>query len=137
MPGARAWYRKARISRAVLSAGLLPAPARVLHPPRQVQTMRRPRAEFPGVSSLDHSVRAHREVARDCELERLRSFHIDHQLELSRLLNWQISGFRTFEDPIDVIGGSAVAIGNIDPIAEQCPGFCELPAPGNRRPASF
>src|SRR5215475_10692838 len=53
--------------------------------------------------SFDHPVRPRQHVRRNCEADLLRSFQIDYKLKLRRLLHWQISWLRAFEDSIDVI----------------------------------
>ena len=58
------------------------------------------------VLSFDHPVRAKQHRLRDRYAERLGRFHVDHQLELRRLLDWQIRGLRALEDLVHVGGGA-------------------------------
>ena len=52
--------------------------------------------------SFDHLTRAHQDVGRYRDADLLGSFQIDDHFEIARHLDWQISRFGTFENPIDV-----------------------------------
>jgi len=54
---------------------------------------------------LDDLVRSHENRLRDREAERLGGLEVDDQLELSRLLDGEISRLGTLEDLVDVGGG--------------------------------
>ena len=54
---------------------------------------------------LDDLVRSHENRLRDREAERLGDLEVDDQLELSRLLDGEISRLGTLEDLVDVGGG--------------------------------
>src|SRR5262245_36411568 len=58
-------------------------------------------------SSLNHLVGAQQNRLRDREAKRGRRLQIDYQLELGRLLYWQIGGFGTLENLIHEICCSA------------------------------
>jgi hypothetical protein len=47
------------------------------------------------------------DARRNCQPNLLRRFQIDHQLEFSRLLYWQIGGLSTFQDFVYVSGSAA------------------------------
>jgi hypothetical protein len=51
---------------------------------------------------LDQIVSALLKQRRYVEPERLRSLEVQHQLELGRLLDWQIGWFFAAEDAVDV-----------------------------------
>lgn len=61
---------------------------------------------------MDHLVGAQEQRWRNAEPELLRSCKIDHQFELSWLLDWQITGLGTFEYLVD-ISSSAVVHGRM------------------------
>src|SRR6266705_1765138 len=103
MPDARARYRKASMAREVLSGGLLPVPARVVSPSTRPRTTR-PRRVSDVCDSLDHLVRANQDRLRNRDAEGLRRLHVDHQLELRRLLDRNISRPGTLEDPVYKVG---------------------------------
>jgi hypothetical protein len=48
--------------------------------------------------SLDHLICSHQHVWWNREADLLCGFQIDHQFELSRLLNSQVGGFCAFQD---------------------------------------
>ena len=54
------------------------------------------------VPSFDHLVGEQQHGLRDAQPERLRGLDVDHELELGRLLNWQIAGVSALKDAIDV-----------------------------------
>src|SRR2546425_9637054 len=45
------------------------------------------------------------------ETDLLRGLQIDHQLELRRLLHWQVSRLGAFEDLVDISGGAPPQVG--------------------------
>src|SRR5437763_4076229 len=48
--------------------------------------------------SFDHLIRPREHVGRNRQADLLCRLEIDHQLELRRLLDWQVCGLRTFQD---------------------------------------
>jgi hypothetical protein len=60
---------------------------------------------------------------RHGEPEGLSSLEIDHQLELSRLLDRKIGWLGTFQDAIDVRCGSPVEIGQVNAVGNE-PAAC-------------
>ena len=46
----------------------------------------------------DHPVRPRQHIGRNRQTDLLRGFQIDRQLELRRLLDWQVGWFRAFEN---------------------------------------
>ena len=54
----------------------------------------------PGVAEwlLDHLIRPRQHIRRDRQADLLRGFQVDHELDLRRLLNRQISRLGTFKD---------------------------------------
>src|SRR5262249_33413980 len=69
--------------------------------------------------SLDHLVGAGEQCRRHGEAERLVSWKIDHELKLGRKLHWQIAGLGALQDLDHVVGCTAKALGNVDPITDQ------------------
>src|SRR6516225_1739478 len=57
-------------------------------------------------ASLDHLVGGDKKCLRHCEAERLGGLEVNHQVELDRLLDWQVSRPRAVQNPIHV-GGRA------------------------------
>src|SRR5258706_1291918 len=51
---------------------------------------------------FNHPVRAHEQQLRNLQADRLGGLQVDHQLELSRLLNRQVGGFCSLEDLVHV-----------------------------------
>ncbi len=49
---------------------------------------------------LDHLVRPHQHIRRNRQADLLRGFQIDDQLELRRLLDWQIGRLGAFQNTI-------------------------------------
>ena len=58
-------------------------------------------------SSFDHLVGTDEERLRDCESERFGGPEVNHQLELGRLFDRKVGGFRAPEDAIHIIGTAA------------------------------
>src|SRR6266581_3309321 len=67
-------------------------------------------------ASFDHLVGAVEERGRHTETERLRGLEIDDQLELGRLLDWQVCRVGPFQDLINVGGGTPEQVGTVYPI---------------------
>src|SRR5215468_11573583 len=61
-------------------------------------------------NSLDHLVSSCEQCRRDRDAERLRCLEVDHQLELSRLLDGEIAGLGAFEDLADIHAHLAIPI---------------------------
>src|SRR5262245_27231396 len=51
--------------------------------------------------SLNNLVRSRQHIRWNRETDLLRGLQIDQQLELRRLLDWQVSRFCTLQDPVD------------------------------------
>src|SRR6266545_781710 len=71
------------------------------------------------VRSLNNLIRAQQHHLRDRQPERLRGLEVDDQLELLRLLDRQVAGFRTFEDAIDVTGGATRHLHEVRSVRHQ------------------
>jgi hypothetical protein len=63
-------------------------------------------SEIPTGPSLDDLIRPQQERRRNRQAERLGGLEVDDQLERGRLLDRQVSGLRTFQDLVDIDGGS-------------------------------
>jgi hypothetical protein len=57
---------------------------------------------------LDHSIRPVQYGLRNREVERLRRLKVNHELKLHRLLNRQISGLCTLQNPIHVCCSTSI-----------------------------
>src|SRR5215471_18258696 len=86
---------------------------------------------------FDHLVGAGEERRWHSNAKRLGGFHIDDQLETSRLLHRQIGGLDAFEDFVDVDGSLAKKVRIYRGVRHQ-PAFVDEPARhGNRRHAAL
>jgi hypothetical protein len=65
---------------------------------------------------LDDPIRPQQQRLRDRDADGLRGLHVDHQLELRRLFDGEISGLGALEDPIDKRRRPAIVIGDVDSI---------------------
>ena len=77
-------------------------------------------------SLFDHLVGG-RAASAGGQAERLGGFQIDHQFEFSWLLDWQVSRFRPFQNPVDVPGGALAQSKYARPIRQQAPCLDEFP----------
>ena len=57
---------------------------------------------------FDHLIRPHQERLGNHQPEGLGGFQIDDELELGRLLNWEVAWIRAFQDLVDVDRGATV-----------------------------
>src|SRR5439155_25624151 len=73
---------------------------------------------------LDHLVRTQPQRRRNRQPERRGSFQIDHELELRRLLDWEVSGLRALEDLVHEIGSAPVQFRIACAIGHQPSDFC-------------
>src|SRR6266571_5091380 len=91
--------------------------------------LRTPDAPQQTTPSFDHLVGAGKQRWRHSQSEGLRSLEIDHQLELSRLLHWKISGLGAPEDFVDVAGGTPKEVSETCPIGHEPAGCHEFSKP--------
>src|SRR5215831_2551805 len=66
-----------------------------------------PKATDRSPSSYDF-IRSRQQIRRHRQADLLGRFQIDHQLELHRLLDWNVCGLGAFEDLVDMHGNSPV-----------------------------
>src|SRR5262249_60088186 len=76
--------------------------------------------------SLDHLVGDCEDARRHGEAERLRGLHVDHQLELARLDDRQISGLRALENLPGIKTGLASRLRPAAAVAHQAAGGDEF-----------
>src|SRR6516165_1542091 len=96
-------------------------------------------------TSLDHLVGQCQQLVGNFEAKRLRGLEVDHELELCRQHNRQITRLLAFEDASGVNAGLTVCIGNAGRVAHQAAGrdrFAPVidrgsPVSGRQRDNSF
>ena len=59
-------------------------------------------------SSPDHPIRPRQHIRRNRQADLLRGFQIDDELELLRLLHWQVGGLGAFQDLVYIRSGAPV-----------------------------
>src|SRR5215831_19225443 len=65
--------------------------------------------DFPHIAACRLSndfIRPRQHIRRNRQADLLRRLEVDDQLELCRLLDWQVRGFCAFQDPVNVGGGT-------------------------------
>ena len=72
------------------------------------------RVQQPGL--LDHRIGKREHLIRNIEVDRLRGFDIDNQLELGRLFNRQIGRFCTFCYSVNIFSNSSEDGGKVWPV---------------------
>src|SRR5262249_34514225 len=75
---------------------------------------------------LDHLVGAREQRRRHIEAERLGGPHVDEQLDLRGLLDWQVDRFLAFENTASVDAGQTVGVRKTASIADEPAGRREL-----------
>jgi hypothetical protein len=78
------------------------------------------------MTSLDYLVGDAEQRRRDREAKQSGTLDVDDKLELGRLLDWQVSRPRAFEDAIHIGAHLPIRIPNIGPVAHQSAGFGNL-----------
>src|SRR5262249_19586870 len=83
---------------------------------------------YPGgiASLLDHFVRSEQHVRRNREADLFGCFEIDDELELLRLLDWEITGLGAFQNLVRVCGRAAVLVSIAGRIRHQTPSVHSL-----------
>ena len=82
--------------------------------------------------SFDHVVGAGEQRCRDIEPERLRSFEVDHQLELSGLLDGKVCGARSIENATHIVACAPEQGWVIRSIGHQAADLHKLPCAKQR-----
>src|SRR6185295_5631688 len=75
----------------------------------------------------DHLIRSLDERRRDRQAEGLGGFEVDDQLELRRLLDWEVRGLRALEDLVHIGGRSPKRISEARSIGHEAPDIDEIP----------
>src|SRR5262249_54954582 len=78
-------------------------------------------------SWIDHLVRLEQHCLRDRQPERSRGLEVDHQLELGRLLDGEVTGLGALEDLVHIEGATPCGFEEARPIRNQASGHRELP----------
>src|SRR5262249_23685736 len=73
--------------------------------------------------SLDHFVGPRQHVRWNNETDLLCCFQIDDELELCRLLDWQVRGLCAFQDFVHVSCGAAIQVGIAHAVEHEAPIF--------------
>jgi hypothetical protein len=68
---------------------------------------------------LNQLVGTGKKRSRDSDAQRLRGFHVDHQLRFGRLLDWQFGGLCSLQDLVDVSGKALVAVDKTRAVGHQ------------------
>src|SRR6266487_915600 len=79
--------------------------------------------------SLNHLVRTQQQRLRDREAECLGGLEVDHELELGRLFDWQVTGFCALEDLVDVLRTAARQISKMCAVREEAARIHEFAEP--------
>ena len=64
------------------------------------------RSHNSAVASLDHFIGPHEHRRWDRQAQSLGGLKVDDQLELRRLLYWEIGGFGAFQNLVNIVGGA-------------------------------
>jgi hypothetical protein len=75
---------------------------------------------------LDHLIRPQQERRRDRESEGLGGPEVDHQLELRRLLDRELSGIGALQEFVYEKGRTSVELGKVRAVRDKDSGFREL-----------
>src|SRR6516164_4404016 len=73
----------------------------------------------PSTPSFDHLVGEGEHFGRNFEAERLSGFEVDHQLELGRLLDWQLCWFCSLENPVHIESATPPQLGDAGAIRHE------------------
>src|SRR5437660_5126915 len=77
----------------------------------------------------DHLVRPQQQRLRDREAERPRGLEIDDESKAIGLFDWQVLGFRAFENSRDQRTGAPPQIDNVRPVGHEAAGLRKLGPP--------
>ena len=91
-----------------------------------VQGQQRPHAPQQKTSLFDHLVGRYKQRLWNIETERFSGFQVDHQLEFSGLLHWQIGGLCTLEDAASVIADLVIYLRKARSVAYEFTNSREL-----------
>src|SRR5271170_2211140 len=72
-------------------------------------------------SSFDHLVGGKQQLLWDSETQRLGGREVDDEIELCRLLDWDVAGPRTAQNFIDVVGSASEQSRDVCPVRQQSP----------------
>src|SRR5207253_7382273 len=89
------------------------------------------------IPSLDHLIRPVQHRLRNCQAKLLRSFQIDHQLELGGLLYRQISELSALQNLVHIRSGASVQVNNAHAVAHKSSVFHILRLSVHRRQPVF
>src|SRR5262245_7940450 len=73
--------------------------------------------------SSDDFIRSHQHIGRDRQTDLLGGLEIDNQLELRRLLDWQIGGLGAFQNLVDISRCTPKQLNKSRCVADQSAGL--------------
>ncbi len=68
---------------------------------------------------LDDLIRSRQHIRWNRQTDLLCRFEIDHELELGRLLHWEIGGFGSFQDLVHVHSRTAIEVSGVRPVGHE------------------
>src|SRR5215472_1848846 len=77
--------------------------------------------------SLNHFIRPPQQRRRNGKAERLGGLEVDDEIELVRLLNWEVARFGALQDPIYEVRSTATHVIAIFPVGHEAASACEPP----------
>ena len=83
--------------------------------------------------SLDQLGRSGEHLWRNRQADLFRSFQIDHELELRRLLDGKIGRLGSLENSVHVISDAPVALREVGPVGHEPTGIYKFPSDVYRR----
>src|SRR5262249_14508085 len=77
-------------------------------------------------ASFDYLIRPQQQRRRDRQPQCLGGLEVDHEVELCRLLDGEVSRLRTFQDSIHVVRSAPIYGGKVCPVGEESSGLSKV-----------